>query len=987
MKQFIYLFSGLLLLFASTPRVVAQEIGDYSQLNDEDYSKIDLPPLSVLFENAKNNPIYELADAKTAIERKLLQKEKWAFLGFFSLRGSYQYGMFGNESTYTDVAIAPYLTYSTQAQNGYTLGAGVSIPLNDLFDLKGRVSRQRLTLKSAQLEQEIKYDEIKKNIIEMYAMATSQIRVLQMKSESLILANVQYEISEKNFANGTIESTDLSTDKERQSQAREAYEKSKYDDTRGYFTYPHYTKIKTEDMNFVISTIQTLFRHRWLLLIGTTLFTLSVIYYTRHMQGGYDVKATLYTGVASGYNLESDKRTDWATVQNSMDNLISIMQAESTLKRVCLRLFARVLIQGNPDRETNGITVSSYTTTYNHLKNSPNGNEILKLIDKSSEDKTVSNLEKYMRPHKENYIYGLFYYIHPFYSYNALKNIKVQRRLTSDLLDISYSSSDPGIAYNTVSILMDEFVEEYRRIRYGETDKVIKYFDEELKRIGKKLSTEEEDLTKYNVEKRVINYLDETKEIAAINKEYALREQDAMFALNSSRSMLDELERHMDSNAKQIIKNMEFVGKIKEASDITGRISEVEAMSDSNNKDITALNNNKKRLSELKKELSELTDAYVGHKYSKEGVLRTNIIDQWLEQTLLYEKAKAELLIAQNSRQELNERYVFFAPVGTTIKQKERMINFTERNYLTVLHSYNEALLRKKNLEMTSATLKVLNEPTYPISPHSTNRKQIIIAACIGSFLIIVALLLLIEMLDRTLRDADRTKRVTGYKVVGAVPSLSTSRYGGLTKTYVQHSASELTNSLLRFLGKRKSPGVFIINLFSINEDSDEETIGNLVCGYMQSRMLNTRFITHGVDFNTNSTQYLLAKNITDFYTLQGEDILIVAYPPLSESSIPSALLHDANANILIASANHGWKTFDKQLCDQLMVQLGTTDVPFRICLTNAGRGAVEDFTGQLPPYTLLRKIGYHLSQLSLTEKIIFNFKNKTKEVEDEDDE
>ena len=30
--------------------------------------------------------------------------------------------------------------------------------------------------------------------------------------------------------------------------------------------------------------------------------------------------------------------------------------------------------------------------------------------------------------------------------------------------------------------------------------------------------------------------------------------------------MLDELERHMDSNAKQIIKNMEFVGKIKEAS-------------------------------------------------------------------------------------------------------------------------------------------------------------------------------------------------------------------------------------------------------------------------------------------------------------------------------------------------------------------------------------------------------------------------------------
>lgn len=229
MKQYIYLLWGLFFLFTSAARVAAQEFSDYSQLNDEDYSKINLPPLSVLFENAKNSPIYEMADVKAAIERKLLQKERWAFLGFFSLRGSYQYGMFGNESTYTDVAIPPYLTYSTQAQNGYTVGAGISIPLNDLFDLKGRVNRQKLTLRSAELEREIKYDEIKKNIIEMYATVTSQIKILQMRSESLVLANVQYEISEKNFTNGTIESTELAVDKEMQSAAREAYEKSKFE--------------------------------------------------------------------------------------------------------------------------------------------------------------------------------------------------------------------------------------------------------------------------------------------------------------------------------------------------------------------------------------------------------------------------------------------------------------------------------------------------------------------------------------------------------------------------------------------------------------------------------------------------------------------------------------------------------------------------------------------------------------------------------------
>lgn len=39
-------------------------------------------------------------------------------------------------------------------------------------------------------------------------------------------------------------------------------------------------------MNFIISIIRTLFRHRWLILVGTAIFTLLVFYYTRHMQGG-----------------------------------------------------------------------------------------------------------------------------------------------------------------------------------------------------------------------------------------------------------------------------------------------------------------------------------------------------------------------------------------------------------------------------------------------------------------------------------------------------------------------------------------------------------------------------------------------------------------------------------------------------------------------------------------------------------------------------
>ncbi len=207
-------------------------MNDNTKSEVTDYTNIVLPPLDLLFENAKGGPTYELAQVKEQIERKLLAKEKKAFLGFFSLRGSYQYGMFGNEGTYTDVAIAPYLTYTTQAQRGYTVGAGVNIPIDGLFDLKARVNRQKLAVKSAALEKEIKYEEMKREIIEMYTTATSQLSVLKLRAEALELATLQYEIAEKNFSNNTIDTGDLSVEKQRQSSATEAYEKSKFELTK-----------------------------------------------------------------------------------------------------------------------------------------------------------------------------------------------------------------------------------------------------------------------------------------------------------------------------------------------------------------------------------------------------------------------------------------------------------------------------------------------------------------------------------------------------------------------------------------------------------------------------------------------------------------------------------------------------------------------------------------------------------------------------------
>ena len=719
-------------------------------------------------------------------------------------------------------------------------------------------------------------------------------------------------------------------------------------------------------MEYLLYIFRFLYRIRFWVIIGSILVTLAVIYATRNIIRTYTVESTVFTGEQSGYSLEGELLGSTIKAGNStVDNFINIILAETTLKRVSYRLYARNMIHGDLNKDNEYITAADYREIYNRTVNRPDGQALLALIDKTSEDKTVENMLKYEKPDKNNFIYGLFYWNHPHYSFGALKKIQVLRKGSSDLLTIRYSSNDPGIAYNTIDILMKEFVNEYKDIRYGETDKVIEYFRSELARIGHELRMAEDSLTQYNTEKGIINYYDETKEIASINKEFELREQDVLLAYNSSLIMKQELEKQMDSNTKQLLNNISFVNKLKEASELTGKISEMESFNKENNNNITALNQYKNQLNKTTKELSSITDRYVENKQSKEGIAKSNIVNQWLEQTLALEKAKASLNVVKKSKEDLKEKYAFFAPVGSTIKRRERGINFTEQNYLSLLKSYNDALMRKKNLEMTSATLKVLNPPAYPIQPEPHGRKNIVLISFLASIAFIVGLFLIIELLDRTLRDKIRTERLTGSKLLAAFPK-ENKKYNKYRVACLLIATRYLSSAIFRFFTHKKDKLPYIVNLLSIEKHNGKTLIAEQLASYWQSLGLRVRVINWEKDFNPNSSQYMLAKSIKNLYPIEQEDIILVEYPNLNSFNVSNGLLQEANVNLLLLRADRSWKETNNILYQKLKIQAGKA--PLFTLLNYAEREILETYTGMLPPYTRFRKLGYRIRQLGLTE-------------------
>lgn len=697
------------------------------------------------------------------------------------------------------------------------------------------------------------------------------------------------------------------------------------------------------------------YRIRWWMILFPCIAGVIAWFLTSDLDKSYDVKTTIYTGIISGYQVDA---SDTRNANVHLSNLMNIITTERTLKIVSVRLLARCLIYGDAEKNTSYITAEHYQQLMPQIPK-----EVKALIDKQNEEKTYNNLIAYERPSANNTIYQLLNYNNPYFSVPLLsQNIKVAQLGNSDLIEIGYSANDPGIAYNTLDILNEEFVKQYHELRFGETNNVIRFFQEELARLGKQLTAAEDSLIDYNVEHRIINYGEQTKQVTAMDANYQMMDNDLLINYSTSKTLIDFYEYKLGDLAKLLRTNNQFIDKLQQISQLNTQISTMEVMPDK--KDQKALEEQKKVLNNAESDISSLALKLSTETASTNNVSYEALISQWLEQVVLSEKVKAQSEARDVMREKLNKDFIYFAPIGATLNRKERHIGFVESNYMSTMGALNAAILRQKNLEMTSASLKIMNPPLFPLNSSPTNRRMIILTVLLGTLLFVIGYFLIIEILDRTLRDKMRTQRITQGTVLGAYPKESAIRYRRYNKAIEEMATKQLSSNILPFLNNGKQR---VINLLSIEEKDGKSYISQILESYWSSLGLEVRRVTYDEDFLSEDCQYVQANSLDDICPdLMENEIAIIEYPALKSNPLPPVLLNSASINILVVRANRTWKDTDQLIYSRLL-QIKEKEVPLFLYLTQADRNAVEEFTGQLPPYSKLKNLEYKLFQLGLT--------------------
>ncbi len=601
-------------------------------------------------------------------------------------------------------------------------------------------------------------------------------------------------------------------------------------------------------------------KHIILLLLIPALLGVAVAFLTKNI---YSSKTTLYTGMTSGTSVQLDQSFNVFTTNAAFDNMITVIQSRETSQEVAIRLLAQHLMFSRHDSrfismqsfldlkrttpayinklivrhvykrsKSEAVLQNSDTTkasgSFSFAEKNPDNSLNLQpsYIDPVAYEQTVKNLHDYMVNDDTNYVYRLLNSGSSHYSIQAISSVGVQRISSSDLIELKYNSDDPGICQQTLVLLTEVCMKNYKKIKESRSDAVVKYFEYKLKAGAAKLSAAEDRLLKFNEENKIVNFADQSRAAgnAAGNLEALL--QSKRIKLAGDNAAIEKLEDKMNAQQDLQQKSAKLIEKRNELAEINTRLATV-GNGDANSQDSQDVINLKAQAETLKSDISNLVDEMYNSKVSAGDASQTNMMENYLASVKDYQETKSEITGLESKIQNAQKEYDNYAPAGVILKRIERDITIAEQEYLELLKGLNLAKLKVQDVELSS-NIKPVDPPYYPLFPNPTKRLLLVVLAGLLGFIIVASVILALEFFDATLKNPGKASKILGLDAAGVYPRIN-------EKTNTVHLPF-ITNRLMEMMiqqvelypkGRLTSHETRTILFFSTQNEEGKTTILN----------------------------------------------------------------------------------------------------------------------------------------------------------------
>jgi len=329
-----------------------------------------------------------------------------------------------------------------------------------------------------------------------------------------------------------------------------------------------------------------------------------------------------------------------------------------------------------------------------------------------------------------------------------LKRLKVSRPPNTYLLWISYRSPDPQLAADVSNAIAESYLTHSYNIRIRSSASLSSFMEQQMEELKAKMERSVEALVHFERDLNVINPDEKTNILSSrllqLNTEYTVSQAERVKKEAAWNSI-----KNGSLEAAQISAQGEALGQVSQKlNESKQRLAEVKTTFGSNHP-------------EFKKAASHLVELQNQFEQS-----RTNVSGR-IEMEFNQAKNREDML-----RSAVSETKAEFDKINSRsfeYQQLRREAEADKKLYEELVRKIKEAGI---NAGFQNNNIRIADFARPSLNSIFPNVRLNLLLAFFISSLIIIAVSILIDTLDTTIRDAEQTRRLLGVEVIGSLPSV-----------------------------------------------------------------------------------------------------------------------------------------------------------------------------------------------------------------------
>lgn len=368
------------------------------------------------------------------------------------------------------------------------------------------------------------------------------------------------------------------------------------------------------------------------------------------------------------------------------------------------------------------------------------------------------------------------------FKYEQLEDaLKVKPITGTDLLELTYTDTDPKLAALVISTAIKIYVEDHTVNNRSETASARDFIDRKLPEVEANVRKAEANLRNFKNQNRIASLVEETTANVSALSNIASQIDEVEAKLENINARYNQLQTQLNMNGKEAA----AVSALSQSLAVQRVLEQLQEVKVALARKRNYLSDNTPQIITLKEEEEDLTallDQQIAKTIGDEqkaivnkvnilslGDLQQQQIAEFANLGLQQKGLNKQLTALENTYESYKQKSGTLPRLQEQQRELERRVNAAQSTYQTLLAKLQETQIAE---QQNIGNVRVVADAEVPEDPVGPNKKLIVGGAGIGGALLSVGVAFLLDIRDRTIKNTQEIKAIFPYSLAGVVPEL-----------------------------------------------------------------------------------------------------------------------------------------------------------------------------------------------------------------------